>query len=453
MFMSFSRVMEFFLLNSLTLFFLKWFTIELFTFFTGRKLTRKQTMLCLFLYICLIVFPISFFTEIGADGWMTERSSTITTVIMLIGEIVFYLFLNRGITLRGISAYFVVETVFGVFDGFSILFVGRIIEQLGLTFPWAGFLNDDIVMPILYLLFIKLIHSVNVSPFIDSLFETRKRAILSTVSFLFLVYLDSIIELLAPEFTKEYPFAHNLFIFILVCFLLIFCAFYKNAQLRIAEQEATLLQQEGYVKSLESIQRDMRTLQHDYKNILSGLYLQSEEGKTEEIKAYLSQTLGQLDENVAKKIKETTHLSNIQVSAVKSMVLTKLAAMEQQGIQCNLEVSEPIKNINMDLNDFVRCLGILLDNAIEEVQQLQVQTAKLDVVLSNEAEDLTVIIKNPTRKKPEIHQIWQEGFSTKGNNRGLGLFSYQRILSKYQHVYKQTVAKDNEFVQILTIKN
>lgn len=68
MFMSFGRVMEFFILNSLTYFFVKWFTIELFTFFTGRKLTRKQTMLCLLLFILLVIFPVSFFTEIWADG-------------------------------------------------------------------------------------------------------------------------------------------------------------------------------------------------------------------------------------------------------------------------------------------------------------------------------------------------------------------------------------------------
>ncbi|MBO1305963.1 GHKL domain-containing protein [Enterococcus sp. 669A] len=395
----------------------------------------------------------SFFTEIGADGWMTERANNILMVIMIIGEIVFYLYLNRGISLRGISGFFVAEMLLAVFGGFSNLFVGRAIDHFDLTFPWPAFLNHNIVMPIFYLIFIKLLRSVDLAPFIDSLFETRKRAVLATISFLALAYLDRFIEFLAPEFTEEYPFAHNFFIFILVCFLMIFCAFYKNARLRIAEQEATLLQQESYVKSLETIQRDMRTLQHDYKNILSGLYLQSEEGKTEEIKSYLSQTLGQLDENVTNKIKETTHLSNIKVSAVKSMVLTKLAAMEQQGIQCNLEVSGPIKEINMDLNDFVRCLGILLDNAIEEVQQLQADAAKLDVILSNEAEDLTVIVKNPTREKPKIHQIWQEGFSTKGDNRGLGLFSYQRILDKYQHVSKQTIAKDNEFVQILTIRN
>ncbi|WP_438717229.1 sensor histidine kinase [Enterococcus sp. AZ109] len=384
---------------------------------------------------------------------MTERADIITMVIMCVGELVFYLYLNRGISLRGISGYFAAETVLGVFLGFSNLFTERLINYFDLTFPWSFILDYDIIKPILYYLFIKLLYSVNLFPFIDSLFETRKRAVFSTIVFFALVYLDSIIELLAPEFTAEYPFAHNIFIFVLVCFLMIFCAFYKNAQLRIAEQEATLLQQESYVKSLESIQRDMRTLQHDYKNILSGLYLQSEEGKTEEIKAYLNQTLGQLDENVANKIKETTHLSNIEVSAVKSMVLTKLAAMEQLGIQCNLEVSGPIKDINMDLNDFVRCLGILLDNAIEEVQQLQSDVAKLDVILSNEVEDLTVIVKNPTREKPKIHQIWQEGFSTKGENRGLGLFSYQRILDKYQHVSKQTILKDDEFVQILTIRN
>lgn len=410
-------------------------------------------MLCLLAYLVVVVTPLTFFSEIGDDGFITARSEMIMTIISWAGDLIFYMYLNKGLSLRGLSGYFTVSTIIGAFTGLSNFVVGRGIEYFNLETPWPYILNRQVVMPIMYFLFIKLLYSVKISPFIDSLFEKKKTAIISTITFLAIAYLDTIIEFFAPEFTTEYPFAHNFLILFAVCGLMIFCSSYKNAQLRITEQEATLLQQENYVKNLEAIQRDMRILQHDYKNILSGLYLQSEEGKTDEIKAYLSQTLGQLDENVSKKIKETTHLSNIKVSAVKGIVLTKLAAMEEKGIKCNLEVSGSIEDINMDLNDFIRCLGILLDNAIEEVQLIETEAGKLDVILSNEKEDLTVIVKNPTREKAKIHQIWKEGFSTKGDNRGLGLFSYQRILDKYQHVSKQTVAKDNEFVQILTIRN
>ncbi|GCF95669.1 histidine kinase [Enterococcus florum] len=447
------RILEIFLFNALTFLFTKWFSLELFSLFVDRKVTRKKKISCLACYLLFVVFPISLVTEIGADGLTTARSNLLMGMIIILGELFFYLYLNKGLSFRGVSGYFIVETLVLCFSQISLLFVFKTMEQFNLGYPWPQVLTYYICMPIGYFLFIKLLYSLELRTLIDSLFETRKRAILSTVGFFFLAQINLVFEFFAPEFTEEFPYGHTLLIFSLFCALIVFASFYKTAQIRLAEKEATLLQQENYVQNLETIQREMRTLQHDYKNILSGLYLQSEEGNTEEIKHYLNQTLGQLDENVAKKLKDTTHLSNIRISPVKSMLLTKLSAMEQQGIRFNLEVSDPIEEINMELNDFVRCLGILLDNAMEEVQQIHDGTAKLDLILSNEAEDLTIIVKNPTREKPKIHKIWQEGFSTKGENRGLGLFSYQRIIQKYGHISKKTFVQEHEFVQMLTIKN
>lgn len=39
--------------------------------------------------------------------------------------------------------------------------------------------------------------------------------------------------------------------------------------------------------------------------------------------------------------------------------------MGEKGIDCRLEVLYPIKKAGIDVWDFVRCLGILLDNAAE----------------------------------------------------------------------------------------
>lgn len=50
-----------------------------------------------------------------------------------------------------------------------------------------------------------------------------------------------------------------------------------------------------------------------------------------------------------------------------------------------------------------------------------------------------------------MRKIWDEGYSTKGKNRGLGLTSYQQILSKYQNVTKQTTLENGYFTQMLWI--
>lgn len=42
---------------------------------------------------------------------------------------------------------------------------------------------------------------------------------------------------------------------------------------KLIEKDAMLLEQQNYVQNLENIQRELRSFQHDYKNIIAGLYL------------------------------------------------------------------------------------------------------------------------------------------------------------------------------------
>ena len=43
--------------------------------------------------------------------------------------------------------------------------------------------------------------------------------------------------------------------------------------------------------------------------------------------------------------------------------------MEAQGVSCRLEVLYPVEAVGMDVWDFVRCLGVLLDNAAEAAKE------------------------------------------------------------------------------------
>lgn len=50
-----------------------------------------------------------------------------------------------------------------------------------------------------------------------------------------------------------------------------------------------------------------------------------------------------------------------------------------------------------------------------------------------------------------IGKLEQENFSTKGENRGLGLFNVRKILAGYENVYKTTEISNGYFIQKLEI--
>ena len=104
----------------------------------------------------------------------------------------------------------------------------------------------------------------------------------------------------------------------------------------------------------------------------------------------------------------------------------------------------------MDLWDFTRCLGILLDNAAEAA--LEAETPWVEIVLLSQKDRLSLRVSNPYNGAIDPDRIWTEGFSTKGERRGLGLSSYQRILKDYPHTVASTSWANGVFVQELVVE-
>lgn len=114
-----------------------------------------------------------------------------------------------------------------------------------------------------------------------------------------------------------------------------------------------------------------------------------------------------------------------------------------------LEVLYPVERVNMDVWDFVRCLGILIDNAAEAA--LETEEPWVEIVLLAREETLSLTVSNPYRGTVEPDKMWQEGWSTKGPGRGLGLAGYLRILSGYPGAVCSTNWAEGVFVQDLII--
>nr|WP_275891435.1 GHKL domain-containing protein [Ruminococcus sp. OA3] len=109
----------------------------------------------------------------------------------------------------------------------------------------------------------------------------------------------------------------------------------------------------------------------------------------------------------------------------------------------------PVTETGIDIWDFNRCLGILLDNAIEA--SADIQNPAIEFILISHDGFLTVRVANSWKGDTDIGKIWNEGYSTKGEHRGIGLASYQRILEKYPQAIPVTSWTEDLFVQELTI--
>ena len=223
-----------------------------------------------------------------------------------------------------------------------------------------------------------------------------------------------------------------------------------DAARKLEAQRDVIAQQQLYERDLEAIRREVRSFRHDYKNLLAGLSEQADEGELDQLRAALSELDADFDRRIGEKIRASTQLGNVRVPQVRSLLLSKLAAMGERGIDFRLEVLYPVEAAGMDAWDLTRCLGILLDNAAEAAAETK--TPWVEVVLLTQGDRLSLRVSNPYAGTVDPDKIWAEGFSTKGEGRGLGLPSYQRILLGYANAACSTGWAEGVFVQELTVE-
>ena len=243
-------------------------------------------------------------------------------------------------------------------------------------------------------------------------------------------------------------------------FMLIFClvglAGIHQTRIKMLQEKAhqtqaeMLEQQEMYIQELEGIQNSMRSFRHDYKNMMSSLYLQSREGNMEEVEKSIHGLIDEFDENIDRKMNLTVQMANIRISEVKSLLYQKITELQKKGIDFQMEVMYPVEETCMKPLDLSRALGILIDNAIEAAEPVQ---GNISLVISAQVDGVHIILDNTAEQDVDISKIYEDGYSTKGSGRGTGLLSLRKIMEKYPEASLMTEIKSGRFIQKISILN
>ena len=110
----------------------------------------------------------------------------------------------------------------------------------------------------------------------------------------------------------------------------------------------------------------------------------------------------------------------------------------------------PLHKNKIQTIDLVRILGILMDNAIEEVEQ---NHNDLTLLILQEENSLTIVVENYVEKEVNINDINNSGFTTKKDHSGIGLQSLETIIEKYPNISHKVSCRNHRFIQESIIFN
>lgn len=244
---------------------------------------------------------------------------------------------------------------------------------------------------------------------------------------------------------------------VLICiyFILGFIKIYynkKNIKKQIIyEQNSKNLQNlMEYSNVMENMLDESRRFRHDYVNILSTINGYIEDKDIYGLETYFREEI--LCKSLKKNCSKLFNLKNIKISSIKGLLSSKIITALDLNLNVHIEINEIIDSISVDIIDICRVLGILLDNAIESASFTESKNFNIAVIKTNNC--IIFIISNSFSEQiHSVSKLYDEGFSTKGKNRGIGLNIAKDTIEDYPNVLLNTEIEDNLFKQELIIYN
>ncbi len=227
-------------------------------------------------------------------------------------------------------------------------------------------------------------------------------------------------------------------------FVVLYLAF---KQYKMKQREQEMKNFESYVASIEQINQDMRKFKHDYINILSSLRTFIDDKNYEGLHTYFYDHILEANHHEQLNQQAMMMLNNLKINSLKGLVTTKILQAQSHHVPFYIEIVEEITDIDVDPIVLNRMVGILLDNAIEAARG--VENGEVRMAFIHMGEVVLLVVSNTFDKKIaiKVHEIYQEGFSTKGEERGLGLANLRQITNDLHNVNLNTKISPPYFIQ------
>lgn len=221
----------------------------------------------------------------------------------------------------------------------------------------------------------------------------------------------------------------------------------KEIQQKKEEQRQLQL----YTDEIVGLYNEIRGFRHDYAGMLTSLQTGINSGDMKEVERIFHNVLSQANISLRSDDYTFFELNNVQDTALRSVLIQTIFKARECGVEIVFEMKDVIETLPMKLLDLVRVASVLLNNAVEGAAESPSKTMNVSLVKLDK--EIVFVIQNSRQSRYiNLEEIYEVGFSTKGENRGLGLNNVKEIIDKYDEVILETDIETNYFIQVVRFK-
>lgn len=414
------------------------------TYIQSKILNKGVNLKSYRVYISLIIFTIlSTLNQLYVSGFIKFIINTILITI------VSYITYSENINKTFVAV--IMEQILYFFGELSlvliILLLGINLNLILASSVYFIFFNVIIALIAVLIYYIPFVNkSINKLMVFLSNFGVIKKYI---ISFIFFITLNVFIMLIYFSSDNKNIILINALFILIYSAIIYFLIKEKNDNVKFKQENKMLLDSlNDYEKMLDY----QRINNHENKNQL--LVIKSMISKNNK------KALDYLDEIIDEKRKDDeglyTYAKIIPEGGLQGLIYQKMLKMKENNIKINLDVDNKLRKVSFDNissktnYDLCRVVGIILDNAIEEVMNLK--DKEILVYMHKEDNYFVIEVSNKCKNIPDLSKLDEKGYTTKSNGHGYGLSLLKDIVSKNNLIVNERSINKDIFTQIIKIK-
>lgn len=341
-------------------------------------------------------------------------------------------------------------------------------------FPWIFQINylqvkdTPVLIALSYLLVYPIFHLIVKVFFIDfsaldimgnnHTYQVRQRLLVGvTLAYIILSLVIFYASNVFPHMGLFIYLAGSITVVYSILFILLFAQLNIYSKRRVKDQLAEEMIRheeslEEYSHRLEKLYNDISQVKKDYLEGLKNMEDSIQRRDLPALKQEYAELLEKSGNSLTLSNYELSRLINLEITSLKSLFSAKVLEAENLGIKVNLELPDVISSTQIEALDLVVISSVFLNNAIEATVKSEDPT--LTISFFKNQDYLTLVIDNTTREERiPVSRIFDEGVSSKGEGRGLGLSKVAEILNRYPKVNLETRSCDYHFTQVLSFRD
>lgn len=194
----------------------------------------------------------------------------------------------------------------------------------------------------------------------------------------------------------------------------------------LAKAEGTVRFHENNRSFMNNALNIMRSERHDYINHMQSILGLIIAGEHKEAINYLT--------DIGTECRFNNQIISVSNPSLRVLLENKRQAAMLKGIELKLTVQSHLETLNLTPNAITTVFGNLLDNAMDALHNSNDGNKKVirfEIKETNEYYYFAVKDSGPPIAETVLRDIFQEGFSTKGTDRGFGLSLVKKTVEKY----------------------